>query len=333
MTAVTHPLETDRLTKTFYVRSAVPFRRRPLTAVNDVTLCVDHGQTLGVVGESGCGKSTFGRLVVGDLMPSAGTVSLGGRPVSGIPRRERARRVQPIVQDPRAALDPRWRVGALLAEPLEIHGWRTHRAERVGEALSAVRLPPDIASRFPHQISGGQAQRVAIARALMSRPRLLVCDEALSALDIAVQVNIARLLQSIQRRDGTSIVFISHDLHLVRHLSHRIAIMYLGRVVEVGPVDAVGSSLSHPYTRALIGAAPRIDPRQRRAKRATLDGETPSPLDPPPGCVFQTRCPIAVGRCRLQPPPPVAVGQRHEVHCHLAEPLAHAPPIRAAIGG
>ena len=324
-------LQTDGLTKVFRVGGPIPFRRRPLTALSGATLNLGVGETLGVVGESGCGKSTLGRLIVGDLVPSAGSVSLAGRPVSSIPRLDRARLVQPIVQDPRGTLDPRWRLGALLAEPLVIHGRTDRMADRVAGALSAVRLAPDIAARFPHQISGGQAQRIAIARALLPEPRLLVCDEALSALDAAVQVDIVRLLLDLQAERHLSMVFISHDLGLVRQISHRVAVLYLGRVVEIGPVEAVGTASSHPYTRALIGSAPRLDPRRRRTARATLEGETPSPLSPPAGCVFHTRCPVAVGRCRTQVPPPVAVAAGHQVLCHLAEPnaLAARASVRA----
>ncbi len=326
-------LDVTGLSKVFRLRGPNPFHRRRLTAVAAVDLVLAPGETLGVVGESGCGKSTLGRLIVGDLAPSAGTVRLARRPVSAMTRKERARLVQPIVQDPRATLDPRWRIGALLAEPLVIHGQRNGSADRVREALASVRLPPDIADRLPHQISGGQAQRLAIARALLPEPRLLVCDEALSALDAAVQADIVHLLRRVQAERDTAMLFISHDLDLVRHLSHRVAVMYLGRIVEIGPVDRIGTRQSHPYTRALIGAAPRIDPHRRRTKRATLEGETPSPIDPPPGCAFQTRCPLAIDRCRIQVPPPVRVGPGQIVHCHLAEPAGRDhPPLHRLAG-
>ena len=313
-------LTTEAACKSFPVRSGIPFRWRRLWAVAKVDLSLDVGRTLGVVGESGSGKSTLGRMIIGEMAPSSGSVHIAGAEVAAIPRLRRARLVQPIVQDPRGALDPRWRIRRLLAEPLDIHRDRTDRARRVAEALAAVSLPPDVADRLPHQISGGQAQRVAIARALLLEPQLLVLDEALSALDAEVQVDIVETLREIQLRRSTSMVFISHDLNLVRDVAHEVAVMYLGQVVEYAPAGAIGLALSHPYTRALVGATPRIRRRRPGQRRATIGGELPSPLNPPLGCVFHTRCPVVMDVCRQQAPPRVTVDTGHVVQCHLAQP-------------
>jgi oligopeptide transport system ATP-binding protein len=289
-------------------------------AVEDVSLTVHAGETLGVVGESGCGKSTLGRLLLRLLEPTAGEVLFDGRPLDTLPARElrRLRREMQIVfQDPYGSLDPRMKVGAIVAEGIEIHGLARGAAKRelVHRLLGEVGLRPEHAERYPHEFSGGQRQRIGIARALAVSPRFVVCDEPVSALDVSVQAQVINLLADLQQKRGLSYFFVAHDLRVVAHLSHRIAVMYLGRIVELGDTDEIVERPHHPYTRALLSAVPEPDP-ERRAARVELAGDVPSPIAPPPGCAFHPRCAFAEERCRVTRPE-LAGSAKHKVACHV----------------
>ncbi len=268
-----------------------------LRAVEDVSLAIAAGETLGLVGESGCGKSTLGRTLLRLLDPTSGTIRFDGTDITRLDQsalRPLRRRMQMIFQDPYASLNPRMTVGATVAEPIIIHGLaatRRERDERVADLLARVGLPADAAGRYPHEFSGGQRQRVGIARALAVRPELIVCDEPISALDVSIQAQIVNLLQDLQEADKLTYLFISHDLKIVQHICDRVAVMYLGRVVELAPATTLYREPRHPYTRALLSAVPVLDPRARRA-RIILQGDVPSPLAPPPGCAFHPRCPV-----------------------------------------
>ncbi|WP_428562841.1 MAG: ABC transporter ATP-binding protein [Solidesulfovibrio sp. DCME] len=293
-------------------------RRREVVAVAGVDLAVGVGETVGLVGESGCGKSTLARLAVALEPPSSGTVRLDGRdPWSGEAgvRQGLPRLVQMVFQDPFASLNPRLPVGWTVAEGLRAVGQGSARArrERVLELLSLVGLEPEHARRFPHQFSGGQRQRIAVARALALSPRLIVCDEPVSALDVSVQAQVINLLADLRQRLGLAYLFISHDLAVVGHVSDRTAVMYLGRIVETAPTRALYDGPVHPYTRALLAAAPAVDPRRRQP--AVLAGEAPNPAAPPPGCPFHPRCDRAVAACREAVPPLAEVAPGHFARC------------------
>ena len=313
-------LVVDGVTKAFRFRDRPFGPRKHLVAVNRVSLTVTPGETVAIIGESGCGKSTLGRLMTGEVAPDAGQVRIEGRGVRSLTRLEKARIIQPIAQDPKAALNPRWTVARSLGEPLELHRRVPPKARKaaIEQALLRVGLAPGIASRFPRELSGGEAQRVTIARALLVSPKVLVCDEPVSALDAAVQADIVRLLLEIQSSEGTTLVFISHDLKLVSRIGHRIAIMYLGEIVEIMPAERLGGVPSHPYTQALVGAAPRLGRRPRKVRRATLTGEVPSPVDRPSGCVFHPRCTLAAEVCGRSKPSFETVGEDHFMACHFA---------------
>jgi oligopeptide transport system ATP-binding protein len=307
-------LEVDRLTKLFGGARSLFGRPRSATAhaaVNDVSFTVAAGETLGIVGESGSGKSTTARLLLRLIEPTSGTVKLDGEPLGALSAdelRRRRRAMQMVFQDPFASLNPRLTVGYQLAEPLRVHGLCSGRAvsDRVGALLSRVGLSPHHARAYPHQFSGGQRQRIAIARALAAEPKLIVADEAVSALDVSVRAQILNLIDDIRRESALSLVFISHDLGVVRHVADRVAVMFLGRIVEIGPVEAVFASPKHPYTRELLAAMPVPSPgRTREALRAIAGGETGV------GCSFAARCPLATDQCRAAVPPlmPVAAGR------------------------
>jgi oligopeptide transport system ATP-binding protein len=316
-------LRVEDLAVHFAITSGILLRRRTATvrAVDGVSFTLKRGETLGLVGESGCGKSTVGRLVLGLENPDEGSIVFEGRSVVGQTSAEwRAmrRRAQMVFQDPLSALDPRIELGQQIIEPLQIHaiGDAAEHAERLAQALAAVGLRQEIARRYPHEISGGQQQRVVIARALVLQPSLMVCDEPVSALDVSVQAQVVNLLARVQREHAIAYLFISHDLKVVRHLSHRVAVMYVGKLVEVAERDALFREPLHPYTQALIAAVPIPDPR-RRGRRVLLHGDPPSPVDPPSGCRFHTRCPYAQPVCAQREPALEAVDGARWVACHL----------------
>ncbi len=292
-----------------------------LRAVDGVSFAIRPGETLGLVGESGCGKSTVGRLVLGLERPDAGGIAFEGQSVlrqSAAQWRAMRRRAQMVFQDPLNALDPRIALGRQIVEPLVIHGVgdAAAQAEKLRSALEAVGLSPEVAERYPHEISGGQQQRVVIARALVLDPGFVVCDEPVSALDVSVQAQVVNLLAGLQRERNIAYLFISHDLKVVRHISHRVAVMYLGQLVEVAERESLFREPLHPYTQALIAAVPIPDPT-RRGLRVLLEGDPPSPIDPPSGCRFNTRCPHAQPICREQVPGLDPAGHERWVACHL----------------
>jgi oligopeptide/dipeptide ABC transporter ATP-binding protein len=312
-------LRADRLVKEYPVRGGI------LRAVAGVSFELERGTTLGIVGESGCGKSTLGRLLVGLERPTGGSLEIAGTPRSQLAGRELGRLIQLVFQDPYSSLNPRRTVGSAIGEVLRVHrlahdGKDEQRSVR--ELLETVALPAAFADRYPHELSGGQAQRVGIARALAPRPQILVLDEPTSALDVSVRAEIMNLLGDLSDRLGLSYVFISHDLAMVRHISDRVGVMYLGRFVELGPWRSVLSAPLHPYTIVLRAAVPLPDP-ELEARRAVLEvrGEVPSPVSPPPGCVFHPRCPLVEETCRKLIPESRELEPGHLVACHVAARL------------
>ncbi|MCC7275554.1 MAG: ABC transporter ATP-binding protein [Alphaproteobacteria bacterium] len=292
----------------------------PARVVDDVSFTVGRGEIVGLVGESGSGKTTVGRCILRLTEPTAGRIVFDGVDLAalhGARLRARRRRIQMIFQDPFASLNPRLRIGSIVAEPIDIHGLASSRAERrrkVQALLDEVGMPADAWRRYPHEFSGGQRQRIGIARALAADPDLVVADEPVSALDVSVQAQVLNLLADLQQRRGLSMLFISHDLEVVRHLCDRIAVMYASRLMETGSGARIAARPAHPYTRALIAAVPHRDPTARKA-RAIVEGETPGPLALPPGCVFQSRCPHVVPHCREARPPLAPIEPGHAVAC------------------
>ncbi|MFM8344578.1 MAG: ABC transporter ATP-binding protein [Betaproteobacteria bacterium] len=317
-------LQVRDLVKRFPVRSGLLRRTAgQVHAVDGVSFELLEGQTLGVVGESGCGKSTMGRCILRLIEPTSGQVVFDGQDVTAADRsslRALARQMQIIFQDPFASLNPRMTVGAIIGEGLLIHGLarnRTEVADRVAELLTMVGLSKDQMRRYPHEFSGGQRQRIGIARALAVQPRLIVCDEAVSALDVSIQAQVINLLQDLQEQLGLTYVFIAHDLSVVEHASNRVAVMYLGRIVEMADARDLYAQPRHPYTESLLSAVPVPDPTVQR-RRIVLQGDVPSPISPPSGCHFHTRCPIAQkGLCDRERPQLKEVGAGHTVACHL----------------
>jgi len=317
-------VEVSRLEKHFPLRKGLLRRSRGIVrAVDGVSFQVGAGETLGLVGESGCGKTTTGRALLRLLEPTSGRVLVDGRDILRLGGRElRALRrdLQVVFQDPYASLNPRMTVGAIVEEGLTIHriGSRAERREKVARVLDRVGLGASCAARYPHEFSGGQRQRIGIARAIVLRPRFIVCDEAVSALDVSIQAQIVNLLAELQEELGVAYLFIAHDLALVEHLSDRVAVMYLGEIVESAPTRELFDRPLHPYTKALLDAIPVPDPERRRT-RIVLAGDVPSAIDPPAGCRFHPRCAVAVrGLCDTRAPRTIAVGA-HEVNCHVVE--------------
>jgi oligopeptide transport system ATP-binding protein len=298
------------------------FRRSAgsVKAVDNVSFQIAPGETLGLVGESGCGKSTLGRAILRLIEPTSGEVSFGGMNLLKLGREEmraKRRELQIVFQDPFSSLNPRMTVRQIIGEALAIHKLGANgeeRRKRVAELLEQVGLDAGHATRYPHEFSGGQRQRIGIARALAVSPKLIICDEPVSALDVSVQAQVVNLLQDLQGRLGLTYLFIAHDLAVVEHISQRVLVMYLGRIVESGPAEVVIRSPRHPYTKALIAAVPK----GKSSEGEILGGELPSPLKPPGGCPFHTRCPVAEGRCRSEVPGARVVGEGHSVACHLA---------------
>jgi oligopeptide transport system ATP-binding protein len=343
-------LEANDLVKHFPIRSALGRKIGAVRAVDGVSLRVARGEVLAVVGESGCGKSTLGRLLLRLIEADSGTLRFDGEDVRALPPaalRARRRAMQLIFQDPFASLDPRMTVEAAIMEPLKLHGLHKGRERaRVTELLERVGLRPELARRWPHEFSGGQRQRIAIARALASEPRLIIGDEPVSALDVSVQAQVVNLLKGLIRELGLTFLLISHDLGVVRQVADRVAVMYLGRIVEEGPAEEIFRAPRHPYTRALLAAVPGQGGPQG-ATSTVLEGDVPSPVNPPSGCRFHTRCAFAEARCRSEVPALTGSAVRssegdarrresagenasHLAACHLQESLPPAPPLREA---
>ena len=316
-------VEVEHLKQHFPVKKGIVVDREAarVQAVDDVTFALEEGETLGLVGESGCGKTTLSRSIMRLLEPTDGAVRFAGRDITRASRRELEplrREMQMVFQDPYASLNPRKRVGQIVGMPLRLHG--TPKAEvepRVRELLDRVGLHPEHVNRFPHEFSGGQRQRIGVARALALNPRLILLDEPVSALDVSVQAQIINLLDDLQDDLGLTYMFVAHDLSVVRHVSDRIAVMYLGKLMEVSPAEELYRKPIHPYTSALLGAIPIPDPRENRAReRIVVRGEPPNPTDPPSGCVFHTRCPRATDVCRAIEPPLTRYPGGHLAACH-----------------
>jgi oligopeptide/dipeptide ABC transporter ATP-binding protein len=326
-------LELRDVAKGFPVRDAIGRRRGAVRAVDGVSLIVPKGSVLAIVGESGCGKSTLGRLALRLIEPDSGSILFQGEDLRGLSAaalRARRRDMQLIFQDPFASLDPRMTVEQAVAEPLRLHRIvpRAQESQRVAELLSRVGLRPELARRWPHEFSGGQRQRIAIARALASQPKLIVGDEPVSALDVSVQAQVVNLLQDLIRELGLTFVLISHDLGVVRHIADRVAVMYLGRIVEEGATAAVFRAPRHPYTRALLAAVPG----QGQGTTPLLEGDIPSPINPPSGCRFRTRCPYAQAIC-AEVQPELAGPDGHVAACHFQDSLPPAPAGRERDAG
>ena len=323
-------LEVRGLQKHFPIRRGVFSRLSGwLRAVDGVDLAIREGETLGLVGETGSGKTTMGRCILRLIEPTAGSVRFQGvdlLSLSSSEMRKMRRELQVIFQDPYGSLNPRMRVGSIVGEPLAIHhiARGSEREDRVAELLRRVGLDPSMMRRYPHEFSGGQRQRIGIARALALKPKLIICDEPVSALDVSIQAQVVNLLMDLQEEFALTYLFIAHDLSIVEHISDRVAVMYLGKIVEMADAETLYREPKHPYTQALLSAIPVPDP-EARARRILLKGDLPSPASPPPGCSFHTRCPVAIDVCSRVEPPLLAVGAGHLASCHLV-PGGPSPP-------
>ena len=314
-------LEIKDLKKYFLIKGESAGRNK-LRAVDGVSFDIFRGETLGLVGESGSGKTTAGRTLLRLYEPTEGTIRYGGKDITKVPMQPYRRKMQYIFQDPYASLNPRMTVGDIVGEPIDIHrlvGSKAERRERIAQLLDQVGLNSEQATRYPHEFSGGQRQRIGIARALAVEPEFIVCDEPVSALDVSIQAQIINMLEKLQKDMGLTYLFIAHDLAVVKHISQRIGVMYLGKIVEITDTKELHAHPIHPYTRALLSAIPAFDPKINRArKRIILEGEIPNPLTPPKGCVFSTRCPYAKEICREQGPVLTEASPGHQVACHFA---------------
>ena len=332
-------LEVDHLVKHFPIKSGVLFDREigRVRAVDDVSFAVNAGETLGLVGESGCGKSTLCRTVLRLIEPTSGSVRFDGHEITTISKRELRplrRQVQMIFQDPYASLNPRKRVGQIVGDPLALHGVASgsELKSEVQELLERVGLNPEHYNRYPHEFSGGQRQRIGIARALALRPKMVIADEPVSALDVSIQAQIINLLNNLQAEFQLTYLFVAHDLGVVRHVSDRIAVMYLGKIVEIGPAESVYTNPIHPYTLSLLSAIPIPDPRVNRAREPlVIEGDVPSPANPPEACRFHPRCPYATDICSEVEPELIDHGGGHWAACHHPLNREHPQAVRAAI--
>ena len=320
-------LKVRNLKKYFPVTSGMIFQREigSVKAVDDISFDIFKGETLGLVGESGCGKSTVGRTILQLYRPTAGQVEFDSIDLvaqKGTDLRGIRRRLQMIFQDPYSSLNPRMTVGEIITEPLKVHGIAkgSESMDKVRELLDMVGLNPDFVTRYPHEFSGGQRQRIAIARALAVNPDFIICDEPISALDVSIQAQIVNLLEELQSSLGLTYLFIAHDLSMVRHISHRVAVMYLGKMVELTDRDRLYDNPQHPYTKALLSAVPIPDPEvEEKRSRIIMEGDVPSPLNPPKGCNFNTRCPVAEDRCFEEDPAFKQISSGHWCACHLVQ--------------
>jgi oligopeptide transport system ATP-binding protein len=324
-------LRVDDLQVHFPVHKGAVFRKQVATvkAVDGVSFQLKRGETLGLVGESGCGKSTTGLAILRMLEPSGGRIEFEGQDITHFDKsslRPLRRRMQMVYQDPFGSLNPRMKVRDIIGEPLEVHGLANDRKafdQRIAQLMRTVGLLPDMADRFPHEFSGGQRQRIGIARALALEPALIICDEPVSALDVSIQAQVVNVFVELQQRLGMAYLFIAHDLAVVRHVSDRIAVMYLGRIVEIAARDEIYRKPLHPYTQALLAAIPVADPVvEATRQRVPVSGEVPSAMNPPPGCRFHTRCPLAMDRCRHEDPTLRDLGAGRAVACHLHDMAA-----------
>jgi len=319
-------LEVNNLKKYFPVTEGIVFHRTiaQIKAVDDVTFDIKKGETLGLVGESGCGKTTTGRCILQLERPTAGDIVFEGVNLATLDQKALSpvrRKIQVIFQDPYSSLNPRMKIGSIIGEPMKVHGIQPDadkRRKRIAELLSVCGLDPKFADRYPHEMSGGQRQRVGIARALSLNPEFIICDEAVSALDVSIQAQVINLLEDLRDEFDLTYLFIAHDLSVVHHLCDRVAVMYLGKMVELADSDELFDNPIHPYTRALLSAVPVPDPtKEKQRKHQVLEGEVPSPMNPPSGCVFHPRCPLAEESCRREIPPLVEKAEGHWVACPI----------------